>query len=139
MEPRAHFALKRETYRQAVEGFAALLAVDLTAFDATIADGLKNGQAQKFEYTTEMTWKLLRRYLLLRDGVEANSPKAAAKEFYLAGHLDEPDYEGLIAMLDDRNRLSHIYRADEFQAIVNRLPGYMALMRKLLNILEQDQ
>lgn len=139
MEPTAQFALKRDSYRQAVEGFAALLAVDLSAFEPTIADGLKNGQAQKFEYTTEMTWKLVRRYLLLRDGVEANTPKAAAKEFYLAGHLGEPDYETLIAMLDDRNRLSHVYRADEFEAIVARLPGYAALMGTILNILEQDQ
>jgi nucleotidyltransferase substrate binding protein (TIGR01987 family) len=136
MEPTDQFALKRDTYAQAVRGFAELLEVDLAPFDAKIVDGLKNGQAQKFEYTTELTWKIVRRFLLRHDGIEANTPKSAIKEFYLAGHVSEPDYETLIAMLDDRNRLSHVYRADEFQAIIDRLPSYAALMGKVAGILE---
>jgi nucleotidyltransferase substrate binding protein (TIGR01987 family) len=136
MEPTDKFALKRAAYAQAVRGFVELLEVDLSPFDAKIIDGLKNGQAQKFEYTTELTWKIIRRYLLLHDGIEANSPKSAIKEFYLAGHVSEPDYESLIAMLDDRNHLSHVYRADEFQAIIDRLPHYATLMGKVIAILE---
>lgn len=137
MEPTAQLALKREAYRQALQGFADLLAVDLSPFDARIVDGLKNGQAQKFEYTTELTWKIIRRFLLLRDGIEANSPKSAVKEFYLAGHVAEPAYETLIAMLDDRNRLSHVYRAEEFQAIIDRLPRYAAQMNQVCEIIER--
>lgn len=138
MEPTDPLALKRAAYAQAVHGFVELLQVDLSLFDAKIVDGLKNGQAQKFEYTTELTWKIVRRFLLHHDGVEANSPKSAIKEFYLAGHVSEPDYETLIAMLDDRNHLSHVYRADEFQAIIDRLPHYAALMGKVSEILEAN-
>lgn len=136
MEPADQFTLKHNAYRQAVRGFVELLEVDLSPFDAKIVDGLKNGQAQKFEYATELTWKIIRRFLLLHDAIETNSPKSAIKEFYLAGHVSEPDYETLIDMLDDRNHLSHVYRADEFQAIIDRLPYYAALMGKVIAILE---
>jgi nucleotidyltransferase substrate binding protein (TIGR01987 family) len=135
MEQDEEFQLRLAAYRQALAGFSGLLKVDLTPFEAKIVDGLKNGQAQKFEYTAELTWKMIRRFLLLKDAVEANSPKGAVKEFYLAGYVDEPDYEALAAMLDDRNRLSHIYKAAEFEEILLRLPVYVRLMEKCLHIM----
>lgn len=137
MEQNKEFQLRLAVYRQALEGFSDLLEVDLTPFEAKIADGLKNGQAQKFEYTAELTWKMIRRFLLLKDAIEANSPKGAVKEFYLAGYVDEPDYEALAAMLDDRNRLSHVYKAAEFEEILARLPAYARLMDKCMHIMEQ--
>jgi nucleotidyltransferase substrate binding protein (TIGR01987 family) len=135
MEQDEEFQLRLAANRQALAGFSGLLKVDLTPFEAKIVDGLKNGQAQKFEYTAELTWKMIRRFLLLKDAVEANSPKGAVKEFYLAGYVDEPDYEALAAMLDDRNRLSHIYKAAEFEEILSRLPVYVRLMEKCLHIM----
>ena len=140
MEPTAQsaqFASKCEVYLQALHSFTELLAVDLSPFDAIIVDGLKNGLAKKFEYTAELAWNIVRRFLLLHGGVETNSPKSAIREFHLAGHISESDCESLMAMMDDRNRLLRLNRADELQAIIDRLPHYAALMGNVGKILEE--
>ena len=69
---------KCQTLATAVESFRALLAVDLTYYTAPIIlDGIKNGQIQKFEYTAELSWKLIKKFLWQVDGIETKSPKSA--------------------------------------------------------------
>ncbi|MDP1957153.1 MAG: hypothetical protein Q8J75_03120 [Rhodocyclaceae bacterium] len=47
------------------------------------------------------------------------------------------DYLALIAAVDDRNKLSHIYDPTEFMAIISRLPGYAAMLSRVLTRLQQ--
>lgn len=93
--------------------------------DDLLIDGLKNGLSQKFEYSTELLWKAIKKYLFVYDGIEAKSPKKSIKEFYLAGHINEENYMLLIKALDVRNYLSHIYNDYEFQRIYNNIPKYI--------------
>src|SRR3989338_8721422 len=116
---------KCQTLATAVESFRALLAVDLTYYTAPIIlDGIKNGQIQKFEYTAELSWKLIKKFLWQVDGIETKSPKSAIKAFYTSGHVDEAGYRQLIEMIDDRNFLSHIYDEGDFVRIHQKLSSY---------------
>ncbi|OQA55637.1 MAG: Nucleotidyltransferase substrate binding protein like protein [Candidatus Omnitrophica bacterium ADurb.Bin277] len=72
------------------------------AKSSTIVDGT----IQRFEFTFELAWKLLR-LILLREGVEANTPRAALKEAYRTKLVRDGD--GWIDMLEDRNKTSHLY------------------------------
>ena len=47
----------------------------------------------------------------------------------------EVGYLRLIAAVDDRNKLSHIYDPEEFKAIVVRLPDYASLMQRVIRTL----
>ncbi|MGH9361291.1 MAG: HI0074 family nucleotidyltransferase substrate-binding subunit [Thermoanaerobaculia bacterium] len=129
--------MRIDTFRQAVEGFADLLALDISVFDAKVQDGLKNGQVQKFEYSTELAWKTIKKFLFVLDGIDAGTPKSAIKEFYLAGYVREADYETLLAMIEDRNRLSHVYRAEEFEKIHGQLKRHTEVMKKVAGVLEE--
>ena len=91
MESTETYQAKLEVVRKAIISFGKLLAVDLSLFREVIADGIKNGQIQKFEYCTELLWKQIKRFLLERDGIDASTPKDAIKEFYLAGYVSEAD------------------------------------------------
>jgi len=46
------------------------------------------------------------------------------KEFFLAGYINEENYKLLFSMIDDRNRLSHIYNKVEFDEIYVKLKDY---------------
>ena len=99
--------------------------------DARLIDGLNNGKAQKFEYTLELCWKAIKIALKEQDGIDEASPKKVVKAWYLAGHLSEDDYLLLMAAIDDRNKLSHVYDPEDFLSIVTRLPQYAKLMQRV--------
>jgi hypothetical protein len=49
----------------------------------------RDAAIQRFEYTFEATWKAVQRYLLIREGVDTGSPKAAIRASWQSGILDE--------------------------------------------------
>jgi len=57
----------------------------------------------------------------------SSSKKKIIKAYFLGGYATEDDYLLLLEAIEDRNRLSHIYDAETFGAILARLPGYAAL------------
>ena len=124
-----------QSFAEALESFTYLTEVDMaslaTQLDNRLIDGLENGKAQKFEYTLELCWKAIKIALMEQEGIDEASPKKVVKAWYLAGHLSEDDYLAMIAAIDDRNKLSHIYNAEEFMAIVTRLPEYAKLMQRI--------
>jgi uncharacterized protein YutE (UPF0331/DUF86 family) len=76
-------------------------------------------------------------FLLEQDGIEARSPKAVVKEFFLAGHVNQQHDESLVQMIDDRNTLSHLYADHEFDRIIRAMQGYISTMVETLNQLKQ--
>jgi nucleotidyltransferase substrate binding protein (TIGR01987 family) len=82
---------------------------------------------QRFEFTFELFWKTIQR-LLAREGVEARSPKAALREAYRLGWLD--DEARWIKLLEDRNLTSHTYRELLALEIYSRTPAHYAAMRE---------
>lgn len=128
--------VRLQAFVEALESFAYLVSVDMLALsaqlDSRLIDGLENGKAQKFEYTLELCWKAVKAALKEQEGIDEASPKKVIKAYYLGGNLTEDDYLALIQAIDDRNKLSHIYAAEEFRAILARLPLYAELMNRVL-------
>ena len=69
--------------------------------DITKSSIIIDGTIQRFEFTFELAWKLLR-LMLLNEGIKSNTPRAVLKEAYLAKLIG--DGEGWIDMLEDRNK-----------------------------------
>jgi len=103
-----------------------------------LADGIKNGRIQKFEYCAELLWKMVRDFLMLNEGTAAGSPKKVIKEFHLAGYCDESFYESLISLIQDRNLLSHVYREKIFDSVTGNLEKHMSTLKNLISILKQQ-
>lgn len=129
---------KLKDFKTAVEAFSYLVNYDLKSLDLDqrLIDGIENGMVQKFEVTIEICWKLIKKFLYQEDGVDAKTPKQSIKEFYLAGYVDEENYLTLIDMIDDRNRLSHIYDENEFQKILKKFPAYVKVFEKVETIID---
>lgn len=133
--------VRLQAFEVALDSLTYLANVDLAAMagtlDPRLIDGLKNGQAQKFEYTLELAWKAIKNHLKQQEGIDEASPKKVVKAFYLAGYMQETAYLEMIQAIDDRNKLSHIYEQREFESIVARLPKYAAMLQGVLQTLRQ--
>ena len=125
-----------KAFQEATASFSFLARLDLAELrqklgDERLVDGMQNGRAQKFEYTTELCWKAIKFFLKEKEGMDEASPKKIIKAYYLGGHASEDDYLQLLAAVDDRNRLSHIYNVETFNNILARLPQYAALFEQI--------
>ena len=125
MEPAKGYALKLGSLNEALDKLDKSLQVKLNQFDDVVVDTIKSGQVQKFEICVELFWKTIRKFLYEIHGVETVSPKMSIKEFYRTRYIDEKHYEIFIEMINDRNRLSHLYDEVLFNEIYKRLPLYL--------------
>lgn len=132
MERSKVFLERLSEFSKSLSSLAEALKLDLSKFNEIELDLIKNGQIQKFEYSIELCWKIIKTFLSEQHGIETVSPKSAIKEFFGVNLVDEEEYELLIQMIDDRNRLSHIYNELFFNEIYSRLVNYLNLMEKVI-------
>ncbi|GMR24945.1 MAG: hypothetical protein BMS9Abin39_0217 [Ignavibacteria bacterium] len=131
MEPADTLAARLTDFLSSLNTFERSLQLDMTKYKGVELDTVKNGQIQKFEYCIELCWKIIKVFLNTVHGVDAVSPKSTIKEFYRVGLVNEEEYELLNEMLDDRNRLSHIYNEAFFEDIYFKLNAYLVVMKKV--------
>ncbi len=111
----------------------ALKALDLMASQPLDKDrGNVDATIQRFEFTIELFWKLLK-ILLESKGVEVLYPKDVLNAAY-KGHLIE-DEEAWLNMLKDRNLTSHTYDEKLADLIYERIKTYVPVFTKTLNSL----
>lgn len=77
-----------------------------------------DGTIQRFEFTFELCWKLLKGYLI-EEGIECNSPKSCLKEAYKLRIIKDEIL--WLQMLSDRNRSVHVYDEETSREIFNRI------------------
>ncbi len=131
MEPADTLAARLTDFLSSLNTFEKSLQLDMTKYKGVELDTIKNGQIQKFEYCIELCWKTRKMFLNTIHGVDAVSPKLTTKEFYRVDLVNEQEYELLNEMLDDRNRLSHIYNELFFEDIYLKLNDYLVVMKKV--------
>ena len=77
----------------------------------------KEGIIQRFEYTWELSWKLLKDYLESKGVVlQTITPSETIKAAYAAKIIENG--EGWMEALEARNRMSHTYDAKTFERII---------------------
>lgn len=99
---------------------------DRSNIDATI---------QRFEFTIELFWKLLKR-ILGEKGIDVTYPRDVLQEAY-AGHLID-DEEAWLNMLRDRNLTSHTYNEQLADQIYNNIKKYYPVLKKSFDKLKTE-
>ncbi|WP_052812782.1 HI0074 family nucleotidyltransferase substrate-binding subunit [Desulfonatronum thioautotrophicum] len=125
MEQADILELKLRSLDQALRGLEMALQIDDAEFLGIQLETIQCGKIQKFEVCVELFWKAMKKFLQGIHGIEAVSPKTVIKQLYQTRYIDEPSYERLVAMINDRNRLSHVYDEIGFQEIYQRLSTYL--------------
>ena len=135
-QARFRFASKLGEYQVALVGLEKLLAVDLNSFDPDVADGLRNGQIQKFEIVTELAWKLIKIFLFIQEGVDCKSPKSSFRELFNNDYIEDHAFEKWVEIIDCRNEMSHVYNETVFEKTLQKLPSFIESFRKIIKITE---
>ncbi len=89
---------------------------------------------KRFEFTYEMSWKAVKRYLDFI-GLEAKSPRAVFKEAYAQQIITDESI--WLDMIEQRNLSSHIYDESEMTEILEKKNIYKDAFVMLKNILQQ--
>ena len=97
---------------------------------------LLDGTIQRFEFTVELAWKVMKEYLESEKFGEFNSPKSTIKEAYRVGLIE--DGETWLDMLDDRNLTSHTYDEECAKEIYRKIiTNYEKVLTKLENKIKE--
>ena len=94
---------------------------------------VRDATIQRFEYTFEIFWKLLKEYLYVHEGIECNSQKSCFREALSVGILSEERTILCLEMTDDRNLTSHTYVEEVAGSIYEKIRDYCELMDTIFN------
>lgn len=100
-------------------------------------DIVRDSVIQRFEFTVELSWKALQKFLHASGVSESLTPKNIFREAAKLNLIKDP--EAWIKFIDDRNLSSHTYReslAEQVYASAQKLPP---LATALIRIIEESQ
>ena len=91
----------------------------------------REGTIQRFEYTMELAWKVMKDYLEAQNVVLSQvTPRAVIRAAFQAQLVD--DGEAWMDALDDRNKMSHTYNFEHFEVVLDNVRArYLAAMDDL--------
>lgn len=90
---------------------------------------LRDSLIQRFEYSVDALWKLLKDYIEKKYGLEIiASPKAIFKTSSDVKLINDEEYQKCISMVDYRNLTSHAYNGILAEEIANHIPSFYNLM-----------
>jgi nucleotidyltransferase substrate binding protein (TIGR01987 family) len=88
-------------------------------------DLLRDGTIQRFEYTFELCWKMIKRYLEMY-GLEKIDKTTNRELFRIANENGLlRDVESWFGYLDDRNQTSHIYDQEIAEDVFSSIEGFL--------------
>lgn len=116
------FEEKKDKLKNAV----SRLKESLLEYEENHSDTIRDGAIQRFEFCTELTWKVLREYLLEQGYTEINSPKSVMRKAYEHGMIEDDAL--WLSLLDDRNSTAHIYDEKTAEEIFERIRGQYAAL-----------
>jgi len=100
---------------------------------------VREGVIQRFEYTFELAWKTLKDFLLFRKvALPRSGPGDVLRTAFATGYITE----GAIWMevLDARNEMSHVYRRQAFDRVLDALRDrFMARFEELHEMLMMER
>lgn len=124
---------KKTSYIKALSKLHETLARDASQDDIVI-----DATIQRFEFSFELSWKLLKAMLEFEGISNATSPRSAIKEAFQVGIIQ--DGEGWLRMLEDRNRTSHTYDEETALEIYNLVKDkHIHQLDQLKDYLSQPQ
>ncbi len=90
-------------------------------------DCLPDAVIQRFEFSIELYWKVLKKFLVY-EKIDATTPRDVLKKAYQYGLID--DEKEWLLMMDDRNKTSHVYKQEEAIRVFENVKEYFPIMKK---------
>lgn len=119
-----------ESYQKALKSLEASINETKLYENKREFEFFRDSTIQRFEYTFELWWKLIKLILKEIEWVECYSPKSCLKLFFKNWYIESIDI--WLKMADDRNSTSHQYWEPNSNIIYLNIVGkYFNLLLKL--------
>ena len=105
--------------------------------DAPETDIVRDSAIQRFEFTLDISWKMIKAFLDEEKGIICVSPKECFREAYRQSIIDYD--EDWIKFVDMRNETVHTYDEDIAERIYSQLPEALSHFEKLLGIVKSKK
>ena len=115
-------------YQNAVKSLKVALELTKDELD-------RDGAIQRFEFTIELSWKILQRILVDRK-ILVHSPRSTYREAYKEGLVK--DVEVWLTYWDVRKQTTHIYKKEIAEEIFRKLPGFLKIAEELVKALRVE-
>lgn len=103
--------------------------IEMVMDDPEVHSIVKEGLIQRFEFTFELAWKTLKDYLIFRKvTLERSAAADVIKTAFATGYL--ADGETWMDALDARNEMSHVYRQQSFERVIEDI------QKRFINVIE---
>jgi len=121
-------------YSKALERFSHVVDKELNFKEDGYEDVYLDLIVKRFEFTYEMSWKALKRYLSFT-GIEAENPRSTFREGFAQGVIVD---EGIwLEMIEQRNLSSHVYDEYQIKEILDKKEIYRDAFIELKNRIER--
>jgi len=97
-------------------------------------DFLRDATIQRFEFTIELFWKVLKK-ILSYEKLESTTPRDTLSQAYQYQLISDENI--WLSMLDDRNNTSHAYKEKESKMIFEHIKGYLPVFEKTYQVLKK--
>ncbi|MBD9356741.1 HI0074 family nucleotidyltransferase substrate-binding subunit [Methylomonas albis] len=121
-------------FRRALERFQVVINERERWINEGNGDIVLDIAAKRFEFTYEMAWKALKRWLDFQ-GMDARSPRAVFKEAFALGVIS--DEKTWLDMIEMRNLSSHVYDENEVSGLLDQLERFNSAFTDLLNKIDR--
>ena len=112
----------KKQYQKAVKRFEEILAKERN-------DIVRDSAIKRFEFTFDLSWKLIKAFLEEEKGIKCASPKECFREAYRQGLIDYDEF--WLRMTDWRNEVVHTYGEKFADAFYKKLPETLKYFKLL--------
>lgn len=116
-------------YQALLKQFKKALKRLKDALDQEPNEFIRDSAIQRFEFTFDLSWKLIKTYLEEEKGLLCRSPKACFREAYKQELLEHDEF--WLEMTDIRNQTAHTYNEKLAKEIFDKLPEIVGYFDKL--------
>ena len=97
---------------------AASIIANEKHFDNDTDDLLKEGLIQRFEYTQELAWKVMKDYEEHQSYTDVQGSRDAIRKALQMGIIEDTAW---MSTISSRNLISHCYDEEEFNTVFNKI------------------
>ena len=105
--------------------------------DSTMKNIVADSCIQRYEYTTETSWKMMKRYLKLEYGKSDVELTINNIFRFMAGYGMIPNWENWKNYYAHRNDTSHEYNPEKARELLETIPGFIVDVEYLIASLEK--
>ncbi len=131
------FKEQLSSLNNAIADFKLAVDADLSKYESLEKNWIQNGQIQKFEFCIEILWKTIKTFFE-KEGQQFLTPKQNIKEFFNHNLIGEELYLGLMNCIEDRNKLSHVYKIEYFEEVIVNIAEHYKSLHAALAVLNKN-